>query len=98
MAIHNYLPRRHREKRYTKKQLYITIVFWVLYVVIVAGFLIDNPAIRLLFTLLGLMNTVGPIYQLKNGQYLKTGEKNVKPKSVPPEEFLAKVKKEVKHG
>jgi hypothetical protein len=98
MALHNYLiPNRHKEKRYTQKQLYITIVLWALYIVVFAGFLLKNPVIRLLFTLLGLLNIAGPVYQLKIGQYLKPGEK-YRVKSVPPQEFLTKVKKEVKHG
>jgi Na+/H+ antiporter NhaC len=98
MALHNYLPRQYREKRYSKSWLYVGALFWLAYIVVFALIYIKQPVIKVLFALLGAINLTGTLYQLKNGLYLKSGEKYSKGKTIPPEEFLAKVKKEVGHG
>ena len=98
MALRNYLPRQYKERRYTKKGLYIGAFFWVAYIVVFAVFLITLPVFKVLFALLGALNLAGTLYQLKKGLYLQPGEKYSKAKAVPPEKFLNEVKKEVTNG
>ena len=74
------------------------VVFSLIYVTYFAIATKDAWFFKIIFLLLGLYELVGVLYLLKNGLYLKKGEKYEKPKSVPPEEFLAKVKKEVLNG
>ena len=97
MTIHNFYLPHMLEKRNSKKFLIVLAVFWIVYLPI-AVFMFRAPALRIFWTLFSLYQLTAVLYQLKNGLYLKPGEKPKKVKSVPPHEFLEKVKKEVAHG
>ena len=98
MSIRSFYPRRVFDKNQSKTFLIGSAIYlsvFVTYFVIKAQ---DAWFFASLLILLGLYQLVGIFYAPKNGLYRKKGEKIVKSKSVPPEEFLAKAKKEAKHG
>ena len=98
MSIRSFYPKSFFDKKQSKTLLIVLAIFWVILLPYFTFAIKSAWFFMVIWLLIGTYQLVGILYALKNGLYRKKGEKHKKPRRVPPEEFLAKVIKDVKHG